>query len=881
MVTDDPSSHENPGPPDSADAGHRHRGREGLRQPEPAPQRIGPYEIDRVVTQDRVEVVCEGHDTRSADRPVIVKAFWLVKRHDEAVLEQLEGLAARIRALRHPHLIGLLDYLQDPHRPDLVYCVSRKKAGRPLSQLISESQTGLEVERVVTWAQQLAGALDHLHEHHLHHGTVNPSQIIIDEHDRAHLTADTCIANTVRRLHAASADRLVRLREAYARLRPPLEEDKSARDLYALAATLYAALGGEPVPGSGEREPARVTHPKPIPRLTVQVNLALLEALSRNRATRPRRAGDLVKALRGTPPRPASPRPPRRVPAAAPLLINVTAGAVAVAALALGTWLWLRPSPTRTDALSRPVAADATIQQPPLARVHPLPTPRDAAATAAAELAALAEPIARAKKQAGRLRFPENPAVAIALSTARRHLDLAERARDDGHLRRALGASEAALEAYERAFRDDARAVSASDLAQSIQVELRRLDEPPPPEESAPRDLPEMADALAELKRLNLSAQHSFDDGRLEQAARTWQTLRMNLDRFAQLPSQPPPRTAAPDPPPTPAQHVTPNEPATLTDPVTIPDPIAPAPTEAPPQPAPSHGATLVNSLHQTLTFVGPGQFRMGSPETERGRARSEYPRTVRLTRGFWIARTEVTRGQFATFVDETGYRTDAEREGWAHSLQHDGRWQRVDELTWRDPGFGQTDDHPVVCVSFVDARAFCRWLGRTEDRTYRLPTEAEWEFACRAGSGDAYHWGNDDDHATALSNTADATWTSRYPEARGSAWSDGHLFTSPVASFEANPWGLFDLHGNVGEWCLDRYGPYDPNDVVDPRGHRPAGREDRSPRVLRGGSFAAPPAWSRSAHRDGSAPGSRFVTLGFRIVLEEDDAGPSSYDPP
>ncbi len=889
MVTDDPSSHENPDPrepPSSADAERPHRGREAFRGPEPAPQRIGPYEIDRVVTQDRVEVVCEGRDTLNGDRPVIVTAIWLVKRDDQAELDQLKTLAAAIGALSHPHLVGLLDFLQDPHRSDLVYCVSRKEPGRPLAELIAESSTGFELKRVTAWAEQLAGALDHLHQHHLHHGSINPSKVVIDASDRAYLRADTCIENKVRKLHAAGTDPIERLREAYARWRPPRERDEFARDLYALAATLYAALGGEsaPAPGTGEGEPARVSSPKPIPRLSVQVNMALLETLSRDRATRPHRGADLVKVLQGVPPRPVSSRPPRPTPTAH-LLINVTGGAVAVAALALGTWLWLGPTSTGPGAPPTPVAAEppgtGMVRQRPLARLDPPPPPPpgDEVTTTNEQLSALAEQIARAKERASRLRFPQNPAIAQAVSIARRHLDLAATARAAGLAGKARLAYEAALEAYEGAIADDARAASVSDLGRIAQVQLSRIDQRPPPRETPQAGLLEMADAVAQLKRLNLSAQRSFDEGRLEQAARTWQTVKTNLDALARLESTAPPHTHQEPPAPAPEQRVTPNEPATLQEPGA--DPVAgadrasdPEP-ETRPEPHPSHGETLLNSLDQAFTFVAPGQFRMGSPETEASRARSEYPRMVRITRGFWIARTEVTRGQFAAFVDETGYRTDAERQGWAHSLQRDGRWQRVDGLTWRDPGFGQTNDHPVVCVSFIDARAFCRWLGRKEDRTYRLPTEAQWEFACRAGSGDAYHWGNDGDHAMALSNTADATWTNRYRGSTGFDWSDGYLFTSPVADFEANAWGLFDCHGNVQEWCQDRYGPYDPDDVVDPRGHGPADREDRSPRVLRGGSFAAGPASSRSAHRDASAPDSRFVTFGFRIVLEED--GPRS----
>ncbi len=108
----------------------------------------------------------------------------------------------------------------------------------------------------------------------------------------------------------------------------------------------------------------------------------------------------------------------------------------------------------------------------------------------------------------------------------------------------------------------------------------------------------------------------------------------------------------------------------------------------------------------------------------------------------------------------------------------------------------------------------------------------------------------------------------SRFPESVGFQWFDAFTHTSPVASFPANAWGIFDMHGNVQEWCLDVYAPYETGDAIDPTG--PRFGDERTPRVLRGGSFAAPPARCRAAHRDASRPDSRFVTAGFRLVLEE-----------
>jgi formylglycine-generating enzyme required for sulfatase activity len=273
-----------------------------------------------------------------------------------------------------------------------------------------------------------------------------------------------------------------------------------------------------------------------------------------------------------------------------------------------------------------------------------------------------------------------------------------------------------------------------------------------------------------------------------------------------------------------------------------------------------AHGETLDNSIGQRLVYVDGGTVLMGSPAGEPGRDPAETPREIRLERGFWIAATEITRGQFGAFVEATGYRTDAERRGWSHGLRPDGRWRRVNGLDWRDPGFAQDDEHPVVCVSYNDARAFCAWLGEREGRRYRLPREAEWEHACRGGAASAFHWGDEPSAGAGFENAADATWSDRFDETDAFPWTDGCLYTCPVGSLRANPWGLFDVHGNVQEWCLD---PYDPAAAAS------VDLVDESPRVIRGGSFAAAPRRCRAAHRDASTPATSFATLGFRVVLE------------
>ena len=164
-------------------------------------------------------------------------------------------------------------------------------------------------------------------------------------------------------------------------------------------------------------------------------------------------------------------------------------------------------------------------------------------------------------------------------------------------------------------------------------------------------------------------------------------------------------------------------------------------------------------------------------------------------------------------------------------------------------PRFEQSDDHPVVWISWNDAVAFADWLSAQDrdGRIYLLPTEAEWEYACRAGSTTAYCSGND------LEALRKVAWF----------WSNGGQRTKRVGLFQANSWGLYDMHGNAGEWCQDWLGEYPRGDQVDPRG--PA---QGSLRVRRSGGWGWPPQGCRSACRVGENPGDRHEDVGCRLVL-------------
>ena len=169
-----------------------------------------------------------------------------------------------------------------------------------------------------------------------------------------------------------------------------------------------------------------------------------------------------------------------------------------------------------------------------------------------------------------------------------------------------------------------------------------------------------------------------------------------------------------------------------------------------------------------------------------------------------------------------------------------------------------------MVNVSWNDAVAFADWLSRKEGVTYRLPTEAEWEYACRAGTTTRYSSGDDPEGLAAVANIADGTAKAKYPDWTTIAAQDGFVYTAPVGRYNPNAWGLFDMHGNVWEWCSDGYAAdyYKRSPVDDP-----PGPDGASYRVIRGGGWNIEPRYARSANRDGSAPGDRDSDLGFRLA--------------
>jgi formylglycine-generating enzyme required for sulfatase activity len=278
----------------------------------------------------------------------------------------------------------------------------------------------------------------------------------------------------------------------------------------------------------------------------------------------------------------------------------------------------------------------------------------------------------------------------------------------------------------------------------------------------------------------------------------------------------------------------------------------------------PKTGDIIENSLKMKLSYIPAGEFEMGVSEWAKKNYKAERVHHVRLTKGFYMGIHEVTVGQFQQFVRESGYKTDAEvsKKGGRGFNSGTKSFERKPEYTWRNPGFEQSDEHPVVIVSWKDATEFCKWLSIKEGKQYRLPTEAEWEYACRARTKTEFYFGDDAEDLATAGNVPDGSAKERFAMwANTIAARDGYVFTAPVGKFKPNPFGLYDMYGNVWEWCADLYGEYS-GDAVDP-----TGSTSGPGHLLRGGSWYGSAFMCRSAVRAAGLSEDYSSQFGFRVV--------------
>lgn len=260
------------------------------------------------------------------------------------------------------------------------------------------------------------------------------------------------------------------------------------------------------------------------------------------------------------------------------------------------------------------------------------------------------------------------------------------------------------------------------------------------------------------------------------------------------------------------------------------------------------------------MVVIPAGSFDMGSSGSEADRSRDEGPVHRVNVATFAMSKTEITRGQFADFVKKTKY--SAGDKCW--TLEK-GKVEERDG-DWRKFRYGQEDNYPIGCLNWNDVKAYTQWLSRMTGKQYRLPTEAEWEYAARGNATTARYWGDNPDEACAYANVADKTAQAQIRGA--SSWSahnctDGFAYTSPVGSFKANAFGLYDMLGNAWEWTEDSYHDSYKGAPVDGS----AWQGDGVKRVLRGGSWNSSPRIVRVAMRNSYKPERRFSFFGLRLA--------------
>jgi len=278
-------------------------------------------------------------------------------------------------------------------------------------------------------------------------------------------------------------------------------------------------------------------------------------------------------------------------------------------------------------------------------------------------------------------------------------------------------------------------------------------------------------------------------------------------------------------------------------------------------------GRTLISAIDgMTALFIQPGDFIMGSRSGDSKADEDEKPQHTVFVRGFWIDEMEITNAMFARFVEETDYETDAERSGGSLVWSDKNEMVHTEAANWRHPRGAESDiigldGHPVVQVSWNDARRYCSWAGR------RLATEAEWEKAARGTTGSRYPWGSQEP-AGHLSNFADVNLPVYWAD---ESVDDGFRYTAPAGRYPAGAslYGALNMAGNVYEWVNDWYGPdyYSLNEGTNPQGPKSG-----EVRVLRGGSWTSSGEYTRSAFRLAQAPAESTDAYGFRCAQSATD---------
>ena len=265
-----------------------------------------------------------------------------------------------------------------------------------------------------------------------------------------------------------------------------------------------------------------------------------------------------------------------------------------------------------------------------------------------------------------------------------------------------------------------------------------------------------------------------------------------------------------------------------------------------------------------TMKIVQGGRFLIGSDEGEEGRPEGPI-HEVRIDYDFAVGMYEVTFSQYNAFVEDTGHESEKKCTVWSND-----EWVPLDDTSWRNPGYGRQplENEAVGCVSWRDAKAYVQWLRNKTGKPYRLLSEAEWEYVARAGATTRYFWGDGTEDMCKYANVYDKVGR----QASDFPWEpvdcdDGHGHAAPVGSYEPNPFGLYDVIGNVWEWTEDCHTEYYPLQPVDGSSHQDDGECWR--RSIRGGSWITRASRQRAAFRGRDPEDTVFVPFGFRVARD------------
>ncbi|MEP3226800.1 MAG: SUMF1/EgtB/PvdO family nonheme iron enzyme [Parasphingorhabdus sp.] len=286
---------------------------------------------------------------------------------------------------------------------------------------------------------------------------------------------------------------------------------------------------------------------------------------------------------------------------------------------------------------------------------------------------------------------------------------------------------------------------------------------------------------------------------------------------------------------------------------------------------APAHAQTGPESFSDcencpAMIIIPSGSAMIGAEPYEANQKRGDIPvRKVTIGYKLAVGRTEITRAQYRQFMEESG-----------HAMATDGcnSWGRnrimgyVPNHHWDNPGFSQNDNHPVVCVSHVDASAYARWMAQKTGKPYRLLSSTEFEYATRAGTRGPWFWGTSQRDACTYANVADDVFRKNFDHAPVFKCDDGYEHTAPVATYEANGWGLHDMLGNVYEWTNDCVHTVKSNAPTDGRAWLEEDGGNCERRVPRGGSWVSGTDWVRAAAQAGDLAKYHSQLLGFRVAV-------------